>query len=79
MNHEQLKTLIMNSAIRAIDYKNQMDAIMQRMLIIAVKPYTEQRDQELDALRDNLHSLLDLSVDEQLASCKTAVQNIGER
>lgn len=79
MNHEQLKTLIINSAIKVIDYKNQMDAIMQRMLIIAVKPYAEQRDQELDALRDNLHSLLDLSVDEQLASCKTAVQNIEER
>lgn len=78
MNHEQLKTLMINSAIKVIDYKNQMDAIMRRMLIIAVKPYTEQRDQELDALRDNLHSLLDLSVDEQLASCKTAVQNIKD-
>lgn len=76
MNHEQLKTIMVNSAIRVIDYQNQMNAIMQRMSIIAVKPYTEQRDQELDTLRDNLHSLLDLSVDEQLASCKTAVQNI---
>lgn len=78
MNHEQLKTIMVNSAIKVIDYQNQMNAIMQQMSIIAVKPYTEQRDQELDALRDNLHSLLDLSVDEQLASCKTAVQNIKD-